>query len=511
MCASTLGLPGLPDRQAEMRAGGLYWLACESPDTANRLCRQLLTGQPLSTRAFLVNAAGAARDLLESLPEDAGPGRLALFDLPLLPPMRLIQALRQDVPRVRGGENSLWIIRVPLAGWDEVVEQSLADWCAKAQRWLKSVGSTLLVVGDSPPPALLDILLSHNDCLSGLGQAYVTQGARHLLLHFWCNESGVSGPEDVLLLDAGDGFLVQPRPELESAPLAANDQRQVLALSAALDGELPPTDHWQLFDTPDALLARALEAQAATVVFALAGSEEVPTLAVHLHRLRMHCGRSLKLLVRDMGQGLRNYDEQLLQANGANLVVPPGTPFLRFLELLRSIQGHRWQRPLAPEPSTLLRRMRPLKVRGSLSPRAFAVAVKKMLDNTSGTEIRHQLLRLQPLPALGSAVVLQQLELRGWGDIVCVVDGSLYLFLFACSEPALEARLHEAFRLPWRELVSGFEAGLPWQALAAPGFQSDALPLADAMPLVAAQAAPSPETFQPLRPRPVALAALEGR
>ncbi|MEG0859786.1 MAG: cellulose biosynthesis protein BcsE [Pseudomonas sp.] len=511
MHASTPVLPGLPDRHAEMRIGGLYWLACESPDTADRLCTQLLSSLPTSARAMLVNAAGASRDLVKSIPDNCGPGHLTLFDLPRMSPLRLIQALRQDVPRVRGGEQALWLIRVPHTGWDELVAQSLALWCSRAQDWLRSVGSTLLVVGDTPPPALIDILVRHNDNLSGLAQVYIAQGARHLLVHFWSNESGVNGPHDFLLLDEGKGFRVSPRPDDERAAPTTNDQRQVLAETAVLGGETPPTAQWQLFDDPDALLERGMDAQAATVIFALSGTEDVNALATRLYQLRSHCGRSVRLVVREMLQGLRQHEEQLLLASGANLVVPHGTPFLRFLTLVRSIQGHRWQRPLAAEPSTLLARLQPLQVRGSLSPRAFAAAVKKMTDNTVGTEVRHQLLRLQPLATLSPTVVLQQLQLRRYGDIACIAGDVPYLFLFACSPSLVDAALRNVFRLPWQNVLAGYESVLPSQVLAMPQFQSDVVAEVDALALDPVDAQPDTEALRPLQPQKVSLQSLDTR
>ncbi|MCY1542774.1 cellulose biosynthesis protein BcsE [compost metagenome] len=81
-----------------------------------------------------------------------------------------------------------------------------------------------------------------------------------------------------------------------------------------------------------------------------------------------------------------------------------------------------------------------------------------MTENTSGTEVRNQLLRLQPLPVLGPERVLQQLELRRFGDIACIAGDSLYLFLFACSPSAVESALQHLFRLPWQELIAGFQS-----------------------------------------------------
>lgn len=512
MFASTLAVPGLPERQAGMRVGGLYWLTCETQETADRLSRQVLAAQPVSVRAVLVNAAGSARDLVAAIDPAQGPGRLGLFDLKPQDPVPMILALLKDVPRVRGGNRALWVVRVSLKGWDEMVAESLATWCRRAQAWLARVQSTLLVVGDQPPPALFDMLLRYNDSVSGVGQIYITQGARHLLQHFWSNEAGVNGPHDYLMPLEGDNLRAMEVPQAEDVPPTADDQRLVLAQAAALGGEPRPTKFWQLFEEDDAFIERALQAQVATVVFALTSNGQVPALASELYRLRKHCGRSLKLLVREMLPTLRQNDEQLLLANGANLVVPAGTAFLRFLTLLRSIQGHQWRRDLADEPSAVLQRLRPLPVRGAVSPKAFAAAVKKMTDNTAGTEVRNQLLRLKPLPALQGEQLMQQLALRRNGDIACVAGGQLYLFLFACSEAALDAALRNVLRLPWQELLAGFDILTPYSVLPGKQFLSDRAP-AERLPPAPAQddEESAKAVFQALRPMPARLDSLEVR
>lgn len=509
--ASTLALPGLPENQAGMRAGGMYWFTCETQETADRLSRQFLAALPLSSRALLVNACGSARELVANIPAEQGPGRLGLFDLKPQQPVPLIQALLKDVPRVRDGDHALWLIRVSLHGWDELVAESLANWCFRAQRWLESVGSVLLVVGDRPPPALFDILIRHNDCVSGVAQAYISQGDRHLLQHFWCNEAGVSGPRACLLRVDGDGFRAVSTPATDSAPLAANDQRTVLAQVEALGGEPAPTPQWKVYSERQALLEQAYEAQAATVVFALFNSRELPALARDLHHLRKHCGRSLKLLVREMQPSLRQSDEQQLMANGANLVISADTTFLRFLTLLRSIQGHRWRRDLAPDPSALLQRLKPLEVRGSLSPRAFAAAVKKMTENTAGTEVRNQLLRVQPLPTLSAELLLVQLALRRFGDVACIAEGRLYLFLFGCTSAEVGTALHHVFQLPWQELLAGYEIVTPYSVLPGAEFESDEPPVAPALATAPSSARAAVVPFQSLQPRRVALSALEER
>ena len=44
--------------------------------------------------------------------------------------------------------------------------------------------------------------------------------------------------------------------------------------------------------------------------------------------------------------------------------------------------------------------------------------------------------------------------LRRFGDFACLLDGELYLFLFACRADGLEPALGNICRLPWRDLFT---------------------------------------------------------
>ena len=63
-------------------------------------------------------------------------------------------------------------------------------------------------------------------------------------------------------------------------------------------------------------------------------------------------------------------------------------------------------------------------------------------------------MRLRPRGDLSIDQYLSQITLRRFGDVVCVLDGVFYLFLFACRGDGLEPALGNICRLPWRDIFS---------------------------------------------------------
>ena len=242
-------------------------------------------------------------------------------------------------------------------------------------------------------------------------------------------------------------------------------------------------------------------------MFVLHQKPEFEALARTLHEIRQARGVELKLVVREMAPCLRYRDEQLLLAGGATLIVPHGSHLSRFLTLLESIQGQVWQRNGSDDFEALLERLRPLPLSGLLGAAGFAEAVRQMWSGRDRGEISHQLLRLAPREGLDLAAAAGQMRLRRHGDIACIADGNLYLFLFACRAEAVEPALDNVFLLAWQEIFGGYETLADASVLAHPAFLERAIPAAAAdgdtlldrvAPAGAAEHGP-----QRLQPRPV--------
>lgn len=496
----SLSIARLDIRQQVLGRGSLYWLLADRPEDADLLAVQVLAGLDAAVRAALVCAAATRARLLGELPAQAGPGELRLLDLPPARAARALQRLAAELDRATPADCRLVLLRAPAACWGEATLPRLSDWIRQLKDWLAGRDTTLLLITDGLATELREALLQRNEQLSGLAQLYRAQGGARYLLHFWHNPLGVSGTADFALQEAHQGFAVRVLDQPGPRQPGGDDQRRVYAQREVLEGAPTPA-LWQLFDTLDALRDKAAQAHAATVVFCIDGSHQVEDLARTLHTLRERQGPELKLVLREMTPCLRYRDEQLLLTGGANLVVPYGSNLSRFLTLLDSVQGQVWRRSMSDDFDATLQRLRPLPLRGVLSPLQFADAVRQMWRGTQRGEIIHQLVRLAPMQGLDPASALGQIKLRRDGDIACIADGAIHLFLFACRAESVEPALDNTFTLPWQELFQGYQCLPSLDPLDSEAFRDASAPrLAQPEP---ANDSPAPRPRARLRPSPL--------
>ncbi|WP_349573309.1 cellulose biosynthesis protein BcsE [Azotobacter salinestris] len=452
----SLAIPNLHDELARLRRGSLYWLACARVEDADRLCRQVLAGMGASTRAALVAGGRAPQLLLLGLDACQGPGELASYSFAEHQAAAVLQDLPKELERALRPRGRLLLLSLPAQAWSGFDQRWLLQWCMRMRTWLAARDCSLLVLTHAGSARLYVRLQACSEYLAGLAQLYRQAGAIHYLVHFWRNELGVNGSSALELEEGTAGFAVCTQPGGPVLP-AAGDQQLCLALRETLEGAPALSEHWQLFDEPQALLARAMCAQAASVLLTIASNDRVGELARQLYALRQHCGAAVKLVVRELEPCLRTPDEQVLLGCGANLVVPCGTRLPRFLTLLGTVQGQLWRGRLPADVEEFLCHRQPPSLRGVVPGGQFVTQVREILAHERSDEAPHLLLALSPVAGLSVAQILGQCRLRRYGDFACSAGGRLYLFLFGCPSEGLEMALGHVFRLPWRELFSDYE------------------------------------------------------
>ncbi|MEI6415987.1 MAG: BcsE family c-di-GMP-binding protein [Pseudomonadota bacterium] len=306
----TLGLGQVGDEVTRLRRGGVYWITLDRVDDADRFCRQVLGSLLVTDRAVLITAGRDPQDAVRALPDTLGPGDLRLFSLDDLHTARALRDLSGDLDRALRPRDRLILLMLPSARcvFDVSV---LAAWCQRWVAWLEQTGCTLLVLSHGDDSAMLSArLLPLNHLLSGLAHLLRKQGRVHYLRQYWRNSLSVTGARELILEPGDNGFSL-----LETAPLAlrgGNDEDLILAQVAVLEGAPRLSSHWEVFDNLDDLFLRALQAQSATVIFAMTGNAQVADLARRIHSLRTQRGATIKLVVREMKPCLRHNDEQVL-------------------------------------------------------------------------------------------------------------------------------------------------------------------------------------------------------
>lgn len=450
----SLAIRDIPDEQLLMCQGGLYWVSVDRIRDAETLALQGMMALPERHRASLVWSGHCSEALIGALDARFESGQLRAFEVPEVVIRLALKSLPSELRRAGTPAGSLLLLMLPTTAWQAFDATQLQQWCSALKRWLREQRCTLLLLCHGQAPQLHAELIRLNEHLSGLAQLYRRDGGIHYQSHFWHNEQGVCGTREFELDQQASGFGLARAEQVSPAATRTDDQRIYLAQRTVLEGAAAPSQQWRVFQRRIDLLQQATLARAASVLVAIESDQQVEALARELYALRQRCGTALKIIVREMEPCLRYRDERLLMSCGANIIVPFGNALPRFFSLVDSVQGQVWRRRhLSGDLESLLKRLRPPATRGLLAPQEFLSALDQIYGGASG-EVEHQLLRLQPRPALAIEQCLHQVSLRRFGDVATVVDGVFYLFLFACRNDGLESALGNICRLPWRNLFS---------------------------------------------------------
>ncbi len=441
-----LGILQLWDELQQMQTPGLYWIHADRKADAIVLCRQVIGIQPADTRAALICVGGAPAEIVEGLGE-VGPRTLPLFSLP--ESGRALLQLQEDLRRGLRPRGRLLLLCVPARIWQDEAERArLHGWLAGMTRWLREQGCTLLIISHGPGGDALDAALrTEYGTLSGLVRLRWLQDRHSYQVAFWFNRSGVSANQKLDLVPGGPGW--QVRAEHRQQPQPRHDEQLILCQKKVLEGGETLSDHWRLFDSNEALAEAGLQARAATLVFSLQYSQNIEALARQLHRLRRRRGKMLKLVVREMAVSLRQADERMLLASGANLIVSHHVPLSRFLTQLEGIQGQDFVRHVPPDVDTLLDALKPLRLKGVVDQERFCTALTELMAHPLlAQDGKGLLVALQPEPGLRAAQALTLCRINREGDLATVVGDCLFVFLFSCIINDLDRVLEHVFRLP---------------------------------------------------------------
>lgn len=456
MVQISLAIRGLQVQHTQMRAGGLYWVLADHLADAKRLAQQVLQEMPEHVPATLICCGQPVQNIVSTLAPECGPDTLSMFEIPATTATQGLSALTRELSRAGVTRGSHVLLFAPLDNWTPTLRNNgreprhLEHWCERLHTWLRARATTLLIISHGHSLLMYKHLLKLNETLSGLSHLYRHEDDICYQLNFWHNDRGVAAGQAFKLSVEDNVLTLIPETSIDTQARVADDQFVFLAERAVLEGTPAPSHHWYVFQSHDALIDAAHAAQAATVIIAMDSSHSLIELAQQVHDLREHCGSALKIVVREMEPAVRYRDEHLLLASGANLVVPYGTQLSRFLNTLESIQGQHWLHTWHHDFAQLLERQRPPHLRGLVSPKDFILTLRKIYKKT--VDVPHQLVRFEPAPGLDHALFLSQICLRRDGDFACLLDGYLYLFLFACRADGLEPALSNICRLPWRDL-----------------------------------------------------------
>lgn len=460
----SLGMKQFWNGLAEMQIRGLYWVNADSQDAAYQLCGQVVEAQQenVSIRVlFAPHNLLCTDDENRLAPDDvlltrleSHPKKLAYYQL--AKGKKALLSLPADINRLRHVSSSLMIVMLPVSSWLALNDRQLTQWVQKMSATSDNNDSTCLIIcyGTGINALKTQLPLYHRQ-LCGLAE---------LKTDVEPNQWGVSWWHDNVISEANTlyplttrkhGWEIQKNTPSSVAEQTGDDQWMLLAEHSVLEGAPPLSERWFLFDDNVALAERASHARAATVIFALSGNDEVDVLARQIHRLRMQRGNSLKIVVREMNSSLRYVDQRLLQACGANLVVPHAARLSSFLTLLDDLQNLSFTRHVPEDIEVLLDSRLPTHHKGYLPLPVFCRVMNDIWAHAAlATESRGILISLRPASGISPQQAMSLCSLRRDGDILTVTEQHLYLFLSNCQISDVESVLDFLFNLPVKDVFA---------------------------------------------------------
>lgn len=432
-----------------MQPSGCYWITANREEDARLLTRQCISAQ---RAVALITCGCQPLSLLTPAPQ-GGPDAIPLFSLPET--RQALLSLTDDLARVLSEKPRLVIFFTSSLLWEKIAAEEMSPWLKKLQKWLSGKQISLVIVtSGSGINNLRNHLQTFYRYLDGLSQLDWRQDSWNYRINWWAHGDGMLADRAMHLSASEHGFALLNLEE-QNTPLTLNDEQLYLAEQSVLEGAPPLSRQWSLFADNAAVYARAIQANAATVVFTLQHSEAIAELAAQIHSLRRTRGSGLKIVVREMQTTLRYSDERLLLACGVNAIVPLNAPMSRFLTTLEGIQGHSYNRHVPADLNVLLKSMQPLQEKGFLPLASFCQSVALLVNNTLLPENGKGLLvALRPVPELKPEQALALCKPRRYGDLVTLADNRLWLFLSSCRFTDLDTAVKFIFRLPHDEIFT---------------------------------------------------------
>lgn len=436
-----------------MQAQGLYWVNTDSQLTALRLCEQFLNAQQEKIISTLI-CVNHDDSLIAKESSLFAEDKIYYYQLPNS--KNALKGLPLDLDRLTHTTNQPIILLIPAISWGILGEEYIKHWLKEVSLYCLQKNCVFFIIchGEGINRLKETLHLEHRS-LYGLASLRADIEPMQYVLSWWHNQSSVDANKSFILKPADIGWeiLISEQDSKYPSVQAGDDYWMFLAEHSVLEGAPPLSENWFLFDDNDQLMARALSADAATLIFSLSSNEQIETLARQIHSLRIQRGNRLKIAVREINSTLRYIDQRLLQACGANLIVPHAARLSNFLTLLEGIQQANFTRHISQDIESLLKGRNPTHYKGYLPLSTFCQVMQSIWSNTSLEAGSHGiLLSLRPVSGIRPQQAISLCHLRRDGDILSYTEHHIYLFLSNCQINDLEKALNSLFSLPINEV-----------------------------------------------------------
>src|SRR5690625_4578056 len=379
--------------------------------------------------------------------------------------------LSKQINRALNPESRLIILCLQ-ADYFQIQDHKLPTHLKQWRDWAEEKNCTLLIITLGPSPQLHPHLLNNNRLLAGYAELSTSTKQNDELISyhvlFWSCHLGPTVDYQAKLAVRNKQYHFVPNSHDREKQITATVsetsmqlfiQRQALELASNMVSE-----RWAIIDTWDALYQHGLEANKAVLVFGLGFSDSVETLARLCFKLRLQRGDDLKIIVRELGQVLREPEIKLLMSCGVTALVPQSN-VVRFFNQLETILSQPSTYKLTDDIEHAIALATPLTIGGVLNSTDFADALESIYQHHKTNSFMGSLVALRPVPAMTAATLASQLALKRQGDIACTVNNTVYIFLFACPPKLVHYVLNRVFTVPYTELIIESEQFADYDAI----------------------------------------------
>lgn len=328
---------------------------------------------------------------------------------------------------------------------------ALAEWCSKNRHsvWLVMLPPLVEQAGFLP---LTDFQIR----FGGAAQLRQVQGEYRWEVAFWRdNNNTLAASESIpLRFSPADHRLVAVIDETQARTgLLAPDEAMVMVSRDTVMHERSVPRQWRVLPDNDALMAAASSAVAATIVFHYGIQENLAKLAKQVNFLRRHCGKALKILVREDNVSIRY--ELLLLSLGANAIIPRSTSLAQVEILIDGVQGQLFSRPVPEDYRAALSAAMSDSTTGYVPAQRFVELVREAIERSRPIRLPNVLLQLKLESNVAGVDAVKACRMRRTGDLCSASGDSVYVFFFACHVDDAAKAIGKVFERPLAELFRG--------------------------------------------------------
>lgn len=464
-----LGVEGLPPEVTEIRPGGLYVvLLPPEREVMPLLAGSLAHGLHVGSRMAVCDVAPSAlaAELRQRLSHIAAPELLALnlslyaYDRALLeqPVNNLWEFVRTlESQRLQESDCLLMLSAeqlLPAQSRPALQRQLrvLGEWHA-----YHKVAGLYVVHGDD---SLWRELQRQTEWLDGLACLAMDQHRMIWQVPTWRGMGDDIGSGAYPLGARPNGDLYSLGLHQEEAGLskpAADEHRVLTCWNPSRRGQSAPVN-WDIFDTPEELMDEALAgAVGATIILEYHGMDSYEALARQVHRLRLACGRRLKIIVREVESRINYEQEMQLYHIGATRIMRVDMTLSECFRAISALKGQWFWRPIEPDFDAFLASAHTGEGYGYLPPTDFMATTDEFMRCSQNTNVDSVLVRLTLRSDQHHLAAINAFRPDRPGMFITTDDKHLHLFLFACPASDVDAVMGRIFDQPVGSLFAFYE------------------------------------------------------